>query len=57
MITVEILGYGQGSWCRSRIATPARPTTGHSVVRVLGAGELSEEQGAALTDAGHRSML
>ena len=27
------------------------------VVRVLGAGELSEEQGAALTDAERRSML
>lgn len=58
VITVEILGYGQERLVpeqdRNAGAPDYRPD---GVVRVLGAGELSEEQGAALTDAERRSML
>ncbi len=58
VITVEILGYGQERLVpeqdRNVGAPDYRPD---GVVRVLGAGELSEEQGAALTDAERRSML
>ena len=58
VITVEILGYGQERLVpeqdRNAGASDYRPD---GVVRVLGAGELSEEQGAALTDAERRSML
>jgi len=58
VITVEILGYGQERLVpeqdRNTGAPDYRPD---GVVRVLGAGELSEEQGAALTDAERRSML
>ena len=58
VITVEILGYGQ-----ERLVPEQDRNTGvpdyrpDGVVRVLGAGELSEEQGAALTDAERRSMF
>lgn len=58
VITVEILGYGQERLVpeqdRNAGAPDYRPD---GVVRVLGAGELSEEQGAALTDAERRSMF
>lgn len=58
VITVEILGYGEERLVPEQDGNAGVPDyRPDGVVRVLGAGELSEEQSAALTDAERRSML